>query len=143
MAINGEQLERNLKGFFKDEMENQKDGIEKNLKVFFKDEMERNLKIFFKSEIQPEMEKQREKYQMYLRGLTEDFDSKIKVIAEQYQDIKDTLRSHTEMIGILKENVEIIKADIIFIKDTLNNKVDIEQFEVLENKVRVLEMKVV
>ncbi|MFZ2603500.1 MAG: hypothetical protein WAX79_05830, partial [Candidatus Omnitrophota bacterium] len=63
--------------------------------------------------------------------------------------------SHTEMIGstaidveTLKgmtakntENIEIIKSDIEFIKNSLKKKVDIDEFAFLEKRVVLLERK--
>ncbi len=50
----------------------------------------------------------------------EDIDHKVSLIAEQYEDIKETLdahtktlASHTEMIGSIMVDIEIIKQDIL------------------------------
>ncbi len=92
------------------------------------------------------LKEQREDYQRYLGVLSEHFESKTDLIAEQYLDIKKTLDSHTEildshteMIGSMKVDVEIIKIDIEFIKSSLKKKVDIEEFESLEKRVIRLE----
>ena len=73
----------------------------------------------------------------------------VKIIAEQYGDIrrdigsiKETLDSHTEMIGSMKEDVEIIKSDIEFIKGSLKKKVDYDEFIALERRMTLLESKV-
>lgn len=93
----------------------------------------------------------------------------VKIIAEQYVDIKKdiheiketldshtaTLDSHTEMIGSMaedieiikidladtKKDVEIIKSDIEFIKGGIKKKVDYEEFVVLERRLTLLEAK--
>ena len=93
----------------------------------------------------------------------------VKIIAEQYGDIKsdivsmkddivsikETLDSHTEMIGSMaedievikvdlmdtKKDVEIIKSDIEFIKGGIKKKVDYEEFVVLERRLTLLEAK--
>ena len=54
---------------------------------------------------------QRKEYQRYLKVTVEDFKSKVSIISEQYGDIKKTLDSHTEMIGSIKADIEIIKKD--------------------------------
>lgn|SRR3989338_36729 len=84
----------------------------------------------------------------YFNTILESVDSKFDLIAEQYgtitQDIsqiKNTLSSHTEMIGKLAVDVEIIKTDISFIKTGLKRKVDIEEFVALENRVALLEQQ--
>lgn len=91
---------------------------------------------------------QREEYQGFLDVLKEDFNSKVNLIAEQYDSIRETLdkhgetlNSHTEMIVSMKEDIEIMKVDIAFIKNSLKKKVDAEEFEVLERRVAILEAK--
>ncbi len=71
----------------------------------------------------------------------ENIDHKVSLIAEQYGDIKKTLASHTEMIGSMKVDIEIIKQDIAFIKNSLKKKVDIEEFVALERRVALLEKR--
>jgi len=58
----------------------------------------------------------------------EDTDSKIALIGEQY--------------GSIQENLEIIKNDIEIIKNSLKKKVDVDDFEALEGRVRALESKI-
>lgn len=84
---------------------------------------------------------ERKEYQHYTGALKEDFDSKVELIGEQYFDIKKILASHTEMIVSIKEDVEIMKSDVAFIKGELQQKVDIEQFTALERRVALLESK--
>lgn len=52
------------------------------------------------------------------------------------------LDSHTQMIGHLAENVEIIKIDVASIKISLRKKIDAGEFMVLEKRVALLERKV-
>ncbi len=108
------------------------------------------------------LKKQEERIKRHIDVLKEDFDSKVKLIAEQYDSIRETLDSHTEildshtktldshtvtlashtkMIASIKEDIEIMKVDIIFIKNSLKKKVDIEEFEALERRVAILEAK--
>jgi len=77
----------------------------------------------------------------YFDVVREDFDSKVKLITEQYDSIRETLDSHTEMIVSMKEDIEIMKIDIAFIKAGLKKKVDLEEFEALERRVAILEAK--
>ena len=77
-----------------------------------------------------------------IRGLgvlIEHVDSNVSLVAEQYGDIKRTLDNHTEMIGSMKMDIEVIKADITFIKGGLKRKVDAEEFSILERRVALLE----
>lgn len=73
--------------------------------------------------------------------MVEENNDKIELVAEQYGDIKKTLDSHTEMIGSIATDVEIIKTDIEFIKSSLKKKVDAEEFAALERRVTVLERR--
>lgn len=77
----------------------------------------------------------------HLGVIIEDTNDKVSLIAEQYGDIRKTLDTHTEMIGSMKVDVEVIKTDIEFIKNSLKKKVDLEEFEALEKRVRYLESK--
>ena len=97
-----------------------------------------------------------------LEGVKRHFDvaiesvkDEVKIIAEQYGDIKsdivsmkddivsmkETLDSHTEMIGSIKEDIEIIKMDSEFIKNSLKKKVDVEEFAALERRVAIFEKR--
>ncbi len=58
---------------------------------------------------------QRTEFQHVVGIFKEDLESKIDLIAEQYQDIKLTQKSHTEMVGSLMEDVQIIKSDVNFL----------------------------
>ena len=73
--------------------------------------------------------------------LIEHVDGHVGLIAEQYGDIKKTLNNHTEMIGSIKTDIEIIKEDISFIKGGLKRKVDAEEFSFLEKRVALLEKR--
>ena len=55
---------------------------------------------------------QRTEFQHGVGIFKEDLESKINLIAEQYQDIRSTQKSHTEMIGSSMEDVQIIKSDV-------------------------------
>lgn len=106
------------------------------------------------------LKKQREEYQSYLGVLAEDFESQVKLIAEQYGDIKQTLsshteilNSHTEIIGLIQiqlsairemvakntKDIEIIKMDTHIIKNELKEKVSRDEFILLEKRVIALE----
>jgi len=68
---------------------------------------------------------------------TKTLDSHTKILDSHTK----TLNSHTEMIGSMKIDIEIIKTDIEFVKNSLKRKVDLEEFEALEKRVRFLESK--
>lgn len=98
----------------------------------------------------------------HLGVLVEDVRDEVKLIAEQYGDIKSDigiiknkleehsrilevhsiiLQEHTEILGSIKADIEIIKNDIEFIKYSLKKKVDIEEFSALERRVALLEKR--
>ncbi len=77
----------------------------------------------------------------YTGALSEEFHGRVKVVAEQYGDIQRTLKSHTEMIGGLAEDVSIIKANVEFLKAGLKKKVDYDEFWALERRMSLLEAK--
>ena len=87
------------------------------------------------------LEGQREEYQRHLGALVEGFESQVKILAESVSSIQEQLIAIREMTGRNVENIEIIKADIQFIKQALKRKVDIEEFENLEKRVLFLEKK--
>lgn len=66
----------------------------------------------------------------------------LDVHTNQIASIKETLDNNTEMTASTKEDVEIIKMDIEFVKNSLKKKVDTEEFSVLEKRVAFLEAKV-
>jgi len=85
----------------------------------------------------------------YLGALHEEHMGAIKAMGEQFLDVNrkldgidKTLESHTEMIGKLAEDMEIVKADIGVIKTDLKQKVDRTEFATLERRVARLESKV-
>ena len=67
----------------------------------------------------------------YLGVLSENFSDKVKVIGEQYShlikkidEVQNTQKSHTEMIGglavdveTLKDDMKVVKGDIVILKD--------------------------
>jgi len=78
----------------------------------------------------------------HLGVLMENMGDDVKLIAEQYGDIKNDIKNvknvldeHTEMIGNLMIDIQIIKTDVEFIKTSLKKKIDIEEFAALERRV--------
>jgi hypothetical protein len=122
----------------------------KSLKKILKEQREE-----FEEHVDIKLKEQREEYQRYIGVVSEDFHKQIKIIAEQHGSIIKRLDTHTEMMGELtvklerlrleiekiKKDIEIIKLDIQFIKHELKRKVDRDEFEALEKRVALLEMK--
>lgn len=85
----------------------------------------------------------------HMSVLAEDFQSRINVIGEQYGNIQQTLNdhtktlaSHTEMIGNLAIQMEIIKEEVQMISGGLKKKVDQDEFHALMRRVSMLEKRV-
>lgn len=85
---------------------------------------------------------QRVEFQHVVGIFKEDLESKIDLIAEQYQEIKTIQKTQTEMIGSLMEDVQIIKSDVQFLKVELKRKVDYDEFDALAKRVALLESKI-
>ena len=80
-----------------------------------------------------------------LRGLgvlIEHNNDKISAVAEQYTSINRKLDSHTEMVGKLAVDMEIVKTNVEFLKGSLKKKVDYDEFLALERRLSLVESKV-
>lgn len=84
----------------------------------------------------------------YLGALNEQHAENLKAIREgfgvmekRFDRVEERLDSHTEMIGKLMMDVQIIKDDIVFIKGDLKKKVDADEFQALERRVLLLEKR--
>ncbi len=93
------------------------------------------------SKLREILTEQRTEFQHVVGIFKEDLESKINLIAEQYQEIKTTQKTQTEMIGSLMEDVQIIKSDVQFLKVELKRKVDYDEFDALTKRVSLLEAK--
>lgn len=92
----------------------------------------------------------------YLGAMHEEHMSAIKAMGEQFLDmnrkwegVQGTLNAHTEMVGklaidleVVTSDVGIIKSDIGVIKTGLTQKVDRTEFATLERRVVRLESKI-
>ena len=87
------------------------------------------------------LEQQRGEYQRYLGVVTESFESQVKILAESVFGVQQQLIAIREMVAKNTENIEIIKMDIQFIKQSFKHKVGLEEFESLEKRVLFLEKK--
>ena len=87
------------------------------------------------------LEDYKEETKRHFNIVAEDFVSQTKIIAESLSDIQKQLIGIREMIAKNTENIEIIKIDIQFIKQELKQKVDRDEFAVLEKRVSLLEAK--
>lgn len=83
-----------------------------------------------------------------LGALVEDNNHKLSGVAEQYlvlhkdiSGIKNTLDNHTEMIGKLAVDINIVKTNVEFLKGGLKKKVDYDEFLALERRLSLVESK--
>ena len=72
-----------------------------------------------KKEIADILKPYNEDIKRHMGALKEDFQDKVKVIAELSLSIKKTVDSHTEMIGNLAVDVETLKDDVKVLKDDM------------------------
>lgn len=78
----------------------------------------------------------------YLGALAETHNEHLKGIKEGFNVINNKLDGHTEMIGSLMENMEIVKEDVSTIKRDLKKKVDYDEFISLVRRVQKIESKI-
>jgi hypothetical protein len=77
----------------------------------------------------------------YVGAVSEEFQGYVSAVAEQYMSIHEKLDSVVETVGGIKEDVEIIKSNIEILKSGIRIKVDYQDFEALERRVRLMETK--
>ena len=91
-----------------------------------------------------------------MSALSEDFQGKVSAVAEQFLGVNQKLDSldgkadslerkvdsHTEMIGNMATDLEVVKADIEFIKNGLRKKADYDEFVALEKRVTLIEARI-
>ncbi len=75
------------------------------------------------------------------KGLDKKIDKVEKNLEDFRQDTQYRFKTLIEMTAQNTENIEIIKSDIEFIKNSLRKKVDIDEFAVLGKRVALLERK--
>lgn len=85
------------------------------------------------------LKKYNEDVKRHMDVLKEDFSSQVKAIGEQYDSIMAKLNSHDARFMAIEKNIEIMKVDISFIKTSLKQKADLEEFQALEKRVAILE----
>ena len=73
--------------------------------------------------------------------LYEKFRNDIKIIGEGWQMNAEKTNATFKLASEMKEDIEIIKMDISFIKNALKQKADKEEVEALEKRVILLENK--
>jgi len=87
-----------------------------------------------REEFQRFSDTQKKEFFHFMGIMKEETNTQFQLMGEQFQGIKETL-------GILMEDVTIIKTDIQFLKSALKKKVDYDEFESLEKRVLLLESR--
>lgn len=95
-----------------------------------------------KKEIKIILDPYNEDIKRHMSVLSEDFQSKVDIVVEQFDSQNKRLDAHTEMIGILMEDITTIKNNVEFIKGSLKKKVDYDEFLALERRLSLVEKKV-
>lgn len=91
----------------------------------------------------------------YVGALSEEFQGRVAAVAEQFLGLNEKLDLHTEMLGAhskkldlhtemiggMKEDIEVIKSDIADIKADVRKRVTYDEFQLLVNRVILLEKR--
>lgn len=107
---------------------------------------------YMETDVKQLLEEQRKTFAEDVKGyigvLVEDFDSKIKLISEQYKSVMEVLKEHIRQIEemktqIMEINVRLTEMNIRLghVEDNLRRKIDFEDFERLEKRVALLEAR--
>ena len=85
----------------------------------------------------------------YLDASAEIYNENLKGIREGFIVVNRKLDSHTEMIGILMQDVSVLKSDMVIVKEDvsviktdLRKKVDYDEFLSLVKRVQKIEAKI-
>ena len=103
---------------------------------------EKNIKQF-KNEIIKHFDRKTKETKRHFDVVAEDLKSEIKAVAEQVGANTEKLEEHDQRFNKIDETLGIIQIDIEFIKHELKQKVDRDEFAVLEKRVSLLEAKIV
>lgn len=82
-----------------------------------------------------------DRMRVHLGVLVEDFDSKIKPVAEQHASIMRVLENHTQRLKAIEKKLIDMDIRLDRIEDNLKRKVDYEEFRGLIKRVTLLESR--
>lgn len=80
-------------------------------------------------------------FKLHVNALVEDFDEKIKLIAEQHLSIMRVLEDHTRRLKAIEEKLIDVDIRLGRVEDQLKRKVDYEEFKSLLKRVTLLESR--
>lgn len=95
-----------------------------------------------KKDIQKLLDKQTADIEGHIDVLVEDFDEKVKIIAEQHLTTMQVLQEHTRQIKDIQERIIGMDIKLDRIDTNLQKKVDYEDFRNLVKRVTLLESRV-
>ena len=91
--------------------------------------------------VSKEIKESEQRFEKHTNVLYEKFRGDMKIMAEGWDATRKKTDATFEMVGGMKEDVEIIKMEISFIKNGLKQKADKDELEALEKRVMFLENK--
>ena len=101
---------------------------------------EENLKQF-KDEVIKHFDEKTEETKRHFDVVAEKLEDKIGVVSEQVAANTEKLEEHDQRFNKIDETLGTIKIDIEFIKNDLKQKVNRDEFAVLEKRVSMMEIK--
>ncbi len=84
---------------------------------------------------------QRKEFERYPSALAEHFRDQVNIIAECAGGIQEQLVAIRDMVAKNTEDITILKIELNAIKNMLRQKVEVEEFVMLERRVAVLEAR--
>jgi DNA repair exonuclease SbcCD ATPase subunit len=111
-------------------------------------EIQEKSDVKIKGYIDIQRAKSDEDMKRHVSALSEDFQSRVEAIGEQFgglnnrlDSVDKRLDSHSEMVGKLLVSMDVVKTNVEFMKDSLKKKVDYDEFIALERRVPRLNQK--
>lgn len=92
-------------------------------------------------EIKEILEDYKEETKRHFDVVAEDIKGKIETVSEQVATNTEKITALQEDMNKVRDDIEVIKLDIEFIKNELKQKVNRDEFAVLEKRVSMLEAK--
>lgn len=103
--------------------------------------MEQDIKKLLKEQSEEIKKELGEEFRRHVGILVEDFNDKVKLVSEQHISIMKVLENHTREIEKMKDELIGVNIRLDRIDDKLTRKVDYEEFQKLEKRVAVLELR--
>lgn len=95
----------------------------------------------FSEDIKRHVDEKSAESQRHFDVVAEDLKSEIQTVAEQVAANTEKLEEHNQRFDNIESILEVMKLDLGFIKNELKQKVNRDEFAVLEKRLSVLEIK--